>query len=59
MRVLVVLSFELPVVPEITSVLAAIDPPRLPYFSGEARIVPDPVASAVEAWLDETLEGGE
>ena len=67
MNALVVLSLELPSPDAVVDVLQAIDPPNLPrarrlrpgrappnlpHFSGEARIVVDPHATAVTEWLD-------
>ena len=52
MKALVVLSLELPSPDAVVDVLQAIDPPNLPHFSGEARIVVDPHATAVTEWLD-------
>jgi hypothetical protein len=58
-RALVVLSFEIPddraafLAGILAGILAKIDPPALPFFAGSARITVDPVATAVERWLDE------
>lgn len=55
MKALVVLTFDLPDPEAIVEVLEKVDPPQLPHFSGTARIVVDPEASAVEQWLDGAL----
>lgn len=33
--------------------LKKIDPPGVPGFTGVVRVVPDPAATILEAWLDE------
>jgi hypothetical protein len=52
MKAVVVLTFEVPDPEALAGVLVAIDPPHLPYFTGEARVTVDPWASALEAFLD-------
>lgn len=52
MKVVVVLSFDLPTVESIVPVLLKLDPPSLSHFAGTARIVTEPEASAVTSWLD-------
>lgn len=52
-RLLVVLSFDIPNADVVTEILTAIDPPKLPYFAGAARIAVDPVSTQIEKWLDE------
>lgn len=56
MKVLVILSFDLPddhAADLIPDILQRIDPPALPFFDREVRVTTDPVASQLEAWLDE------
>lgn len=57
MKALVVLNFEVPDGEQgariLADIIARIDPPALPFFGRVARIVPDPHASELEAWLDE------
>lgn len=53
MKLLVVLSFDIPNPEASADILKAIDPPKLPHFTGEARITVDPWAKAVERFLDE------
>jgi hypothetical protein len=52
-KVAVVLTFDVPDAEAIPDILTAIDPPRLPHFDGEARVVPPPYAAQMTAWLDE------
>lgn len=52
MKVLIVLSLEVPEPEEVATALLHIDPPSIPGFSGQARIVVDPHATTVEEWLD-------
>lgn len=52
MKVVLVLTFDVPTPEAIVPVLLKVDPPSVPHFAGTARIVLDPEASAVESWLD-------
>ena len=52
MRCLVVLEFDIPGPEQAADVLIAIDPPHLPFFTGNARVVPDPYATELTDWLD-------
>lgn len=53
MKMLLVLTMDLPEPEKIVDVLDILDPPNLPYFAGKVRIVVDPSASEMEEWLDE------
>lgn len=53
MKTLLVLTLELPEPEDIAAVLAHIDPPTIPHFTGTARIVVEPVASQLEDYLDQ------
>jgi len=53
MKLLVVLTFDVPAPASAATVLRAIDPPRLPFFTGDARVTVDPYATAVENYLDD------
>jgi len=56
-KTIVVLTFDTE--PEkLPEILALIDPPRLPGFTGEARIAIGPEAKYVETWLDEEVSRG-
>jgi hypothetical protein len=52
MKALIVLTFEIPTPEHIATVLDAINPPTLPHFAGQARVVVDPFATTVTKWLD-------
>lgn len=52
MKAIVVLSFELAEPEQVVDILAAIDPPSLPNFTGQARIAVGSDALAVVTWLD-------
>lgn len=51
MRISVVLNFDVPSGEASAEVLRAIDPPKLPYFAGEAHVVPEPFALELGEWL--------
>lgn len=51
-RMLVVLPFDVPTPKNVTEIVAALDPPNLPYFAGDIRIVIDPIATVVTEYLD-------
>lgn len=53
MKVLVVLTFEAPTPEAVVPILQKLDPPSLPFFGGQARIVVDPYATHIEEWLDQ------
>lgn len=57
-KVIVVLSFEVPDPEVMPQILSALNPPSVPYFSGSARIAIGPEAKYVETWLDEPARGG-
>lgn len=52
MKTLVVLTFDIPGPEAVPDVLTAINPPQLPHFAGQARIVVEPHATALTTWLD-------
>lgn len=52
MKALVCLTIDLPDVEDIGEVLRAIDPPNVPFFDKEIRVVLEPHATAVTTWLD-------
>jgi len=52
MRVLYVVTCEIPSPDEVAEPLKAMDPPALPYFAGEVRVVIEPTATQVLRWLD-------
>ncbi len=58
MKMLVVLTFDVPDPSVAPLILTTIDPPRIPHFAGEARITVDPYATTVERWLDEADDDG-
>ena len=51
-RAIVVLSFDVETGDEMGPIMKAIDPQRLPYFAGEARVAVEPVSRYVTDWLD-------
>jgi hypothetical protein len=51
---LVVLAFDIEGPEDAPGILRAIDPPSLPMFDGTARVVPEPFALELVAWLDES-----
>lgn len=53
METIVVISFELDDPEEIADVLRALDPSRLPGFTGEVRVAVDDNARAVVDYLDD------
>jgi hypothetical protein len=54
MKVLVVTSFDIPSAEALPEILLKMDPPSLPYFDNEVRVVPDPEnVKAIIKWLDE------
>lgn len=54
MKVLVVVSIEIPHPDNIVDVLDHIDPPKIPFFDGQVRIVPEPVViKTLLQFLDE------
>lgn len=52
MKALVVLTVDLPDAEAVVEVLHHIEPPTVPHFAGDVRIVVEPHASAVTTWLD-------
>lgn len=52
MKALIVLTVELPDPEAVVAVMKAVDPTSIPHFTGIARVVVDPHATAVEEWLD-------
>lgn len=52
MKIVVVLTFEAPEPEDVVPILKAIDPPHLPHFANTVRVVIDPHASMLGAWLD-------
>lgn len=53
MQILIVLTFDVPAAERVTDVLSTLDPPRLPYFDGTARVVVGEHVDELTAWLDE------
>jgi hypothetical protein len=53
MKVIVVISVDVPTPGDITQVLEYLDPQSIPHFAGKVRIAIEPVATQVETWLDE------
>lgn len=53
MKMLLVLSFDVPTPEDIVPILKKINPPNLPHFANEVRAVIEPAASTVIEWLDE------
>lgn len=56
MKVIIVLSFEVPGPEDVASILHTINPPKLPFFTGEARIAVGRNATTVIEWLDDEEE---
>lgn len=56
MMTIVVLTFQPEKPDDITEILSAIDPSRLPHFAGQARISIGADAKAVVDWLDDQIE---
>lgn len=54
MKALIVLSLEVPDPESIVDALTAVNPPTVPHFAGMAYVVPEPHASEMIAWLEET-----
>ena len=54
-KAIIVLSFNT-TAEELPDILSRINPPRLPGFTGEARIAFGPEAKYVETWLDDDDE---
>lgn len=52
MKALLVLTLELPDPEAIVATLEAVNPPSVPHFAGDVRIVVEPHASTVTTWLD-------
>ena len=53
-RVLLVVTCEVPDPQGITAALESLNPPSIPYFAGKVRVISDPaVAASIENWLDE------
>jgi hypothetical protein len=52
MKCLIVLSVDLPEPEEVVGVLKQIDPPTIPYFSGEVRVVVGTAVDETIAFLD-------
>jgi len=50
-KIAVVLTFDIRDIDEPAEIIRQIDPPRLPGFDGNLRVVPD--ASELIHWLDE------
>lgn len=53
MKIAVVLTFDVPDVEVIPDIITAINPPHLPHFDGDARVVPPPYAAQMVQWLDQ------
>lgn len=53
MKYIIVIPVELERPEELSDVLHKIDPPRLRGFEGSVQVAIDPVASQVQAWLNE------
>lgn len=53
MRIAIVLEFDIANPEDASTVLRAIDPPKLPFFDGAAQIVMEPHLSQMLRWLDE------
>jgi len=56
-RVLYVIECNLPAAIDVAEPIKAMRPPTIPYFAGAVRVVIDPEASALVAWLDESETG--
>jgi hypothetical protein len=52
MKALVVLTVDLPTPDDVVDVLEHIDPPNVPHFAGDARIVVGPYVDVVLNYLD-------
>lgn len=52
MKLLAVLAFEAPTPEHVTKIVDGLNPPKLPYFSGDLRIAVDPAATVVTEYLD-------
>jgi len=55
-RVLYVVTCEIPSPAEVSEPIVAMNPPALPHFAGEVRVVVDPDAALLLAWLDGDAE---
>lgn len=53
MQILIVLAFDVPAAERVVDVLAALDPPAIPYFDGTARVVVGEHVDTLTQWLDE------
>ena len=56
MRVLYVVTCDIPSPAEVAEPIKAMNPPTLPYFAGEIRVVAEPDATEVLRWLDGDAE---
>ena len=52
MKAIIVLSVDLPKPEDAVKIIKAIDPPNIPFFTGEARIAVGPDAQHVINYLD-------
>lgn len=57
MRIAIVLTFDIPDPETVPSIIEAIDPPNLPHFDGNARIVVEPEVDELVGWLDAPSDG--
>lgn len=53
MKTIVVIVLNLPTPEDIITVLEHINPPQIPFFGNEVRIVIDPHATELLEWLEE------
>lgn len=56
MRTLYVIECDLPSAAVAAEPIKAINPPAVPYCTGAVRVVVEPHAGALLAWLDESAE---
>jgi hypothetical protein len=60
MRVLLVLTFDIPDPEDVVAVVRRIDPPSIPHFAGTVDVVVEPHATELIDWLNEdTSKSGE
>lgn len=52
MRTLIVVTCDLPEPEDAAEVVRHLDPPSIPHFAGEVRVVVEPHATAVIEWLE-------
>lgn len=55
-KFLITLTFNLDHPEDVGEVIRSLDPTHAPWFSGEARICIDPIATQIEEWLDDEEE---